>query len=526
MQIVLLPLLPVRCNMNKTGLFPTTEYASSGLSAWRKQGNDWVGIDGVSDPEVKSIFANVINSGFESSGFIWDAFFWGATGVSTSGVPTPKPPDKVFNLDKIKVNNHPFQRKVNDGDIVVSPYQIGSCTLSFTNGGEKSDGSYLWAGKDVRGLYYTHGLFQLAPEVRWDAIRLTPNLAVAGAVQFRSWHGSFSDSATPYSVGYFNTNYLHRYLDLVPNNNVVMENLASANTASVDILTAMAEMPETLKSVIDACKTMLRLYNSCKKGEFRLHNKEKQIRISYEQAVADFPKIVEAINRLSISNRAKRARIRALGKQRKQLKAQFKKDIKDIASAISDVWLNFRYNIMPNVYLIEGALEVMHKREEQFFRWTKTANVDLPPVDLPTGWSAEYGEEVQERCFIKRKFEAGYSSGISFNPFLTAWELVPLSFVIDWFVNIGTFAASQLTLLSPQRWQQEGSTYSWIVDASIKWTHLETKASVTHKTKMYRRIVIDPSLYCGFPWTPKMNDYRYYDSIALSWNIALKRLLK
>lgn len=178
------------------------------------------------------------------------------------------------------------------------------------------------------------------------------------------------------------------------------------------------------------------------------------------------------------------------------------------------------------MYLIEGALEVMNSRNKKFYRWVDTSKIVLESFTPPSGWTVSASEQIEQRCFIKRRFDAGYASGLSFNPFLTAWELVPLSFVIDWFVNIGDFAAAQLTAFSPQRWNAEGSTFSWKVDCSVKLTHIDSKASVTHDTTGYKRIVISPSLYCDFPWTPKMTNYRYYDSLALSWSIALKRLLK
>lgn len=128
---------------------------------------------------------------------------------------------------------------------------------------------------------------------------------------------------------------------------------------------------------------------------------------------------------------------------------------------------------------------------------------------------------------IKRKFEnktelSGLLRQYSANAFLTAWELIPLSFVIDWFVNIGNMLSS--TLGNNQFDYVEAATISLkVANANFGYTH-ESGASVSVEIKGYQRNVIDPRDYCRFEFAPDVSGDRTYDAIALSWNLAVSKL--
>lgn len=128
----------------------------------------------------------------------------------------------------------------------------------------------------------------------------------------------------------------------------------------------------------------------------------------------------------------------------KQMLAQ-KSDI--LLQNLGKRWLSYRYAIMPIVYTIKDINSLMEERDQIYKsgRSKKTLNMEVIPTDydLPT-----YGEKVvlvgQTSTFVRSLYKVRYDSGalqrlfsqMDFNLFQTAWELIPLSFVVDWFVSV------------------------------------------------------------------------------------------
>ena len=70
-----------------------------------------------------------------------------------------------------------------------------------------------------------------------------------------------------------------------------------------------------------------------------------------------------------------------------------------------------------------------------------------------------------QRVFIKTKYNVGQlkSKQLGFNPVLTAWELVPFSFVADWLVHIG----DMIMALTPTCYEERAITYSEHISCNI-----------------------------------------------------------
>lgn len=127
----------------------------------------------------------------------------------------------------------------------------------------------------------------------------------------------------------------------------------------------------------------------------------------------------------------------------------------------ADAWMQYRYGIMPIIYSIHDVIETM-KRSKLAYRTER--------VSRPLEWSATSqvgtGSQFYEtlvstvRVTGTGKVKASGSEilrlidNLSINPFKTAWELIPFSFVVDWFVNVGSFIEAQtgsLMLFAPER---------------------------------------------------------------------------
>lgn len=191
--------------------------------------------------------------------------------------------------------------------------------------------------------------------------------------------------------------------------NDVKANCISDSFSGFDLLTNLAEFPDALEMIVTALKNARHPLKGIKE----------------------------------LMDKYKKARSR--GKTRREAHDE-----------IASQWMQYRYGIMPLVLSIKDALELLDKSAEEFHTsrsWnTLTLNENSHPL-VPE--DKYYFQKLQGTFTVSAVGKARYESKglrlsdlITFNPFLTAWELIPLSFVIDWFVNVGDVIFSHTSTLS------------------------------------------------------------------------------
>lgn len=401
--------------------------------------------------------------------------------------------DRLYNLEPETVSIPNFKVKVKNGAIICTDYFIGGLVMSYQHGYTSSQPSARSLSKTMTSC----GLFELEKVSVVSYVRRGGQDLRAGSFYLGCEYLTRTYDISPFDVGwedkiiinYFDTMKAH--VNVGNHYGLITETTADANRATVDILTAMAEMPETLRSILSACVTIVKLYRDARNKEFRIKNRVKGNPSS-----------------LATAN------------------AQWRKDKKDAADAIASVWLNFRYNIMPNVYLIRDSLDLIDKVGTRYERWRNAEKFNQPlTFNLPTGWSCDKDTiEALTRVFIKRGFSVGdkdFKHLLSANIFTTAYELVPLSFVLDWVINVGDFITSST---SPGGTYRQGATISWSIEDTITFTHQPSGARVTCDVRTYKRKSINPNDYCRLNINPEMNPYRWADSAALAWKLLISKL--
>lgn len=127
---------------------------------------------------------------------------------------------------------------------------------------------------------------------------------------------------------------------------------------------------------------------------------------------------------------------------------------RDLPDAASQTWLMMNYAAAPLLRDIADAVETFQNRLDtrsgeivnvrSGYDHTESVSLNLPFSATP--WnnsheSASWKITVRNRCqfevsnpALKRLDELGLT-----NPLAIAWELVPLSFVVDWFIPVGKF---------------------------------------------------------------------------------------
>lgn len=415
------------------------------------------------------------------------ADWFGPYNCRFSDIQVPIPPSKILNCKQpVKPVNKNFRKRSRDGEIVLSPFENWIMQLDYNNGftGTKNGKPFAtYAFLDASGLGHP------APVGNWCTI---------GSYQYRGRlrldYQSFVNMSevTPYQVGWVDpTHDDMESLSCILHGRDIQSELADHNSRLIDVATAMAEMPETVQSIVDGCKTILRLYKAAKRKEMRLRNR-----------------VSGPVNSTETANR------------------QWRKNRQDEADAIADVWLNFRYNITPTKILIEDMIKYHFGLKTEYLRSRKREEYDVElPFALRAGWKTADTMTQEHRIMIKARLSADATKAdayLSANPLVTAWELVPLSFVVDWFLSVGDFFSS----LTPVPSVQQGATYSWKIDDTYTFIHEESKARVTMRLNHYKRTVINPSDYCRVYPNVDLTTYRKLDALALSWKLFVRNFFK
>jgi hypothetical protein len=152
-------------------------------------------------------------------------------------------------------------------------------------------------------------------------------------------------------------------------------------------------------------------------------------------------------------------------------------------------YMELRYAIRPLIYDVNGIIAVLEKDTRLYDRFTGrgSASATASTGDLIEGhsieWNATADTERSATYYVSARAGVLYHVNVNQLRLLgvdqlleTAWELIPFSFIVDWFVGVGqaiaaatpTIGATQLaswvtvkeTFVSSNRMGNTRSTYS------------------------------------------------------------------
>lgn len=158
----------------------------------------------------------------------------------------------------------------------------------------------------------------------------------------------------------------------------------------------------------------------------------------------------------------------------------------------------------------------------EFIRFRDT--IRKPMADhsvMDSSWEYSNDLQVAERVLIKRLIDLTVEMPkikhlVLSNVVVTGYELIPFSFVAEWFWNLGDVLAG--LFVNPD-FRLEGSTYSWKIQGTETYIHKATKATVVCEVKAYRRIVINPREAGCLTFKVDLNWMRQLDALALGWSL-------
>lgn len=219
-----------------------------------------------------------------------------------------------------------------------------------------------------------------------------------------------------------------------------------------------------------------------------------------------------------------------------RLSAQLKKDmfrarsrpgatLASIATEISNLWMAYRYAVMPLAYSVDDILDYHSSTFTPYSTVRKGSSLSHD-LELPDGWKASSSIETIDRCYVKTRFGLELAlHDLKFNPLATAWELVPLSFVVDWVFNVGDLLSA---LVPPRGIAERGVQYSrQIRDLNIVISRTDGYGGHYVLTgSSYRASPINPLDHIGLSLDFSMSWKRWLDALALTWGMTKKSYIK
>lgn len=444
-----------------------------------------------------------------------------------SGDSTPPLPLTQTHKYKVPVKTPGFAKRVRSGEIIMNPYHVGEVSV------------YAYPGNVVTSeTIETDRAFSLGAGV-------VPNGCVRRGSKGRIFVTDGKDHYFSSSGGiFYATFYTMRrsfYNPIIPlSAESVVDKLLSdeaidtalvtgvvsdANSQSLDLLTQLAELPEAIQMFTNISSRVIKLCRDFRSGNIDLLSRYRRNR---RDLMERFDSTVRTIRKREVRERV---RERLIQKATRQNNRELQKLVTDFTTALSKLWLTFRYGIMPLVYAAEDIAGLQGDALASFNteRGKVTHSKTLWPIP---GWSLDASLSTTHKCVDKRKYTSdtlsgrGISSVLSMDLPTTIWELIPLSFVVDWFINIGDYVSA---LAGVDLNLQELMSYSWLHEGSFTYSQPAYGRKTVYNVKTYHRAIINPDDYIGLCLNIDLNPKRLADSMALLWRpsrLALTNFLK
>lgn len=221
---------------------------------------------------------------------------------------------------------------------------------------------------------------------------------------------------------------------------------------------------------------------------------------------------------------------------RAALRASRERGVRRQLAVFNSLWLELRYGWRPLVYDVSNACRQLSEKPRLRNEGHSSVSVDFAASTTKTN----VGTATQHVCTCVRSGTRTYrgfalasghfGSAPGFQPFRSAWELVPFSFVVDWFFDVGSFISAVTpipgvdTLASGysihDEWTLEQRSHAEVVPAqAANYTVITTQEGlISTSANYYSRFpsgVSIPSLY------PRLNTLKIVDIGSLVFQRAL-----
>jgi hypothetical protein len=208
---------------------------------------------------------------------------------------------------------------------------------------------------------------------------------------------------------------------------------------------------------------------------------------------------------------------------------RFSRNKREAAKLFSSKWLEYRYGWMPLIRDLESAVKALESGLEKgdLLTGKGTATTSLDDTDAVTTTSGP--TTITTVCTLtgsriyRGKAYASVRSPefakFGADPIVTGWELIPFSFVVDWFIDVNTFLQAASPFSGAEMLGSMASvrdSYTLEQKTDVLWSGTESGSDVGRMTRF------DVESYTRFPhsvslpsWNPRLTKVRLLDLAAL-----------
>lgn len=252
-----------------------------------------------------------------------------------------------------------------------------------------------------------------------------------------------------------------------PDVGLVTGTVAELNAGQWDLLTEIAEAPSTIKMILDLLLEIIRGYK-------------------------------ETVTKVA----AVKKRHRPNGREA----------MERLIDEVAGLWMQYRYGIQPIVYSVNDALNYLDMKTTRYVTVRNGTNhsytCTLGDVTLTA--------DVRERCWAKAHLDTALKlTHLQLNALKTGYELIPLSFVLDWAFNVGDILSA---LMPPKGAKQTVVTSSFQL-MNVKVNHA-VFGPLTTNMRYYRMSVTQPMAVIGLNFDLNLTWKRVLDAASLAWFAA------
>lgn len=198
--------------------------------------------------------------------------------------------------------------------------------------------------------------------------------------------------------------------------------------------------------------------------------------------------------------------------------------------SMANDWLTARYGIRTLLYDIKNLSEVIQNFNEKCSRsrYSETCGTNSSTSDVSNstenlGYALRTTTSHDDITIsIRGSVTADvYVPPFQFNPIATAWELIPLSFVVDWVLNVGR-AISAISFLATNT--KYAASAGFRVDVDRYFSVSNTWTDTDHRSgTVYQEATCSASLEvrtpCRIPYTPqftvRLDSFKIIDLLGL-----------
>lgn len=200
-------------------------------------------------------------------------------------------------------------------------------------------------------------------------------------------------------------------------------------------------------------------------------------------SASEFHKTVQMV--IGFKKRVREAVLGCIREARRQGKFRGVKTLKKAMETLSSFWLEYRFGWRILWYEYNAIVDVINSLDNEIVRRSFRVRRDHSDIDS-SPWSGRFSIQQRKHTGINTTFSAGATGSVSGNgrvlidPITTAWELLPLSWVIDTFWNVGD------VLLSMSPFGVANEDEAWVSSRRETYTTVDYRPVIPAGYEMVR----------------------------------------